>query len=583
MQAVFHAWMKPLQLPRHRPATSPASMAYTSRGSRPAAFGLQEQDLTPTMHLWNDYEGATLAGQWTLGRLLRTEGRSALFSTTKPDGAPAVLRLTEALNDQTALQARYRAMKAAGDEFLVKVEGFGDAEWDGAPLSYAVLEPTQESLADILANRRLDAGELQEVATVVAGGLLALHRQGLVHGLVEPESVLAAGDKIKLRSDCARPAPATPEDAQLEGALTEKTDAWGLADIIHRSLTQAPLQGEADALALPEPYAAIVRQTARGAWGVGEIEAELKRSNRTAAAPAAPAAKPAVPVEPAGPTSVPVAAANAPGSTSAGVAPSTPVHQEPLAKGAGVVKKQPIVYSDEAVNVRAASLPSAPGATPRDRILTGEELSAGKTNTAAPYASELARGPVSERGFQYGVSEDEKPVSTTRRTAIFAVIAAVLLIAILFAVFHHGAGPASHAGVVTQAPPGTAGAANPGVSSAAGMAGLPTQPLASGAAKPSPSEHSDVASAAERPSDGARDVWRVVAYTYHNQGKAERKAADLNKSHPSFKAEAWSPTGARPYLVTLGGPMPRAQAVEMRTLAIQAGVSKDVYAQNYAR
>ena len=245
------------------------------------------------MHLWNDYEGTMLAGQWQLGRLLRTEGRSALFSTTPvgaSGGLPSVLRLTEALNDQAVLQARYRAIQAAGDRYLVSIQGYGDAVLDGTPLSYAVLEPTQESLADILAARRLSPEEAMEVATSVAGGLRGLHAQGLVHGLVEAESVLAAGDRIKLRSDCARPAPA-PEDAALEGAITPQTDAFGLAGVIYQSLTLNRLHDAADALALPEPFATIVRHTARGAWGVPEIEAELVRYHR-AHAPVVPEATP---------------------------------------------------------------------------------------------------------------------------------------------------------------------------------------------------------------------------------------------------------------------------------------------------
>ena len=250
------------------------------------------------MHLWNDYEGRTVAGQWTLGRLLRTEGRSALFATTR-NAQPATLRLTEALNDQAVLRERYAAIQAAGDTYLVRIEEFGDAELDGSPLSYAVIEPTQESLADIVSTRKLSLEETHEVATSVAGGLRALHAQGLVHGLVEPESVLAAGDSIKLRSDCARSAPA-PQDADLEGIVTPRTDAVGLAGVIYCALTQGRLRDASDALQLPEPYASIVRNTMRGIWGVSEIGAELSRAGRTpqptVPAAAAPAAAAAVPV-----------------------------------------------------------------------------------------------------------------------------------------------------------------------------------------------------------------------------------------------------------------------------------------------
>ena len=332
------------------------------------------------MQLWNDYEGTTIAGQWKLGALLRTEGRSALFATTRADGQPAVLRLTEALNDQAVLQARYRAIQAAGDRYLVAVEGFGDAELDGAPLSYAVLEATQESLAEIVAGRRLAPEEAHEVATSVAGGLLALHGQGLVHGHVEPENVLAAGDRIKLRADCARPAPA-PEDAALEGAVTPQTDALGLAGLVYRSLTQGRLHDASDALALPEPFATIVRNTVRGTWGVAEIEAELERYSRAHAAPVA------------APVKTPAAAA-------------APIASSGVAAVAG---KQ------------AASLEST--------AATGQPLS---SRVAAE--SKAASVPGAESAWQ-----QPERVSSGNRRNILIGIGVVVVLLILFLAFHHGA------------------------------------------------------------------------------------------------------------------------------------------------
>ena len=265
------------------------------------------------MHLWNDYEGTTVAGRWTLGPLLKTEGRSALFSIADADGSPSVLRLTEALNDQSVLAARYRLIQSAASPDLIIIRSFGEAELDGTPLAYAVLEPTQESLADIIAVRRLGADEVHEVATNVAGGLAALHAQGLVHGHVEPESVVAAGDRIKLRSDCARPAP-EPGDEELEGVVTKHTDAVGLAGIIYRALTQKRLGDAADALALAEPFSSIVRNTLRGTWGIAEIQTELTRPVRpvTPAAISSPAPAPARPSAAVAPVVAPLAAASTP-------------------------------------------------------------------------------------------------------------------------------------------------------------------------------------------------------------------------------------------------------------------------------
>ncbi len=377
------------------------------------------------MHLWNDYEGTTLAGQWKLSHLLRTEGRSALFATTQVDGSPAVLRLTEALNDQAVLQARYRAIQAAGEQYLVAVNSFGDAELDGTPLSYAVLEPTQESLADIVANRRLAPEEVHEVAAAVAGGLLALHGQGLVHGLVEPESVLAAGNRIKLRSDCARPAPSA-EDAMLEGATTAQTDAYGLAGILYRSLTQERLRDAADALALPEPFATIVRNTARGAWGVPQIEAELQRYNR--------ARTPVVPV------------------SAAPVTPHEPVQSTP----------EPVSSSASVSVAKAAAAPI---------------LFESSAPLAAPLSSRAKLETNNESAWQ-----QPKPLSGGRLRLILITAAALLLLLIAFLVFHHKANSTSTA---ASAVPSAA----PLRASSTTQPSAPASPLAASASsrKPSPS------------------------------------------------------------------------------------------------
>ncbi len=435
------------------------------------------------MHLWNDYEGTTIAGRWTLGRLLRTEGRSALFATERPDGGgSAVLRLTEALNDQAVLGARYRAIQAAGDEFLVKVESFGDAEFDGTPLSYAVLEPTQESLAEILATRRLAVDETQEVATSVAGGLLALHGQGLVHGLVEPESVMAAGDRIKLRSDCARPAP-HGDDALLENAVTPQADAFGLAGVIYHSLTQNRLHDAADALALPEPYATIVRNAARGAWGIPEIADELKRHGR--------------------------------GSVAAAPAP--------------VVRNAPV----------------------RESAPAAEKLLSSRASVAPAEAEESGAWSRPER------------VSAKRRRGVAIAAMIVVVLILLFVVFHHRTRPAPAIGTsTTSIAPGTAMPV-PEPAPEAHTAG-PTAPEANGTAT-------------------GQKVWRVVAYTYNRKDKAEAKAASLNQQYPGFNAEAWSRSGQKPFLVTLGGEMEKKQAFALRYKARKSGVAPDVYAQNYAR
>ena len=473
------------------------------------------------MQLWNDYEGTTIAGQWKLGALLRTEGRSALFATTRADGRPAVLRLTEALNDQAVLQARYRAIQAAGDRYLVAVEGFGDAELDGAPLSYAVLEATQESLAEIVAVRRLAPEEAQEVAVSVAGGLLALHGQGLVHGHVEPENVLAAGDRIKLRADCARPAPSA-EDAALEGAVTPQTDALGLAGLIYRSLTQGRLHDASDALALPEPFAAIVRNTARGTWGVAEIEAELERYSRAHAVPVvAPVKTPAA------------ASGGAPAASPAGI------------PGAAV-----------AAGKQAASLEST--------AATGQLLSSRAASADALKAT----------GAESAWQQPERVSSGNRRNILIGIGVVVVLL-ILFLAFHHGASRTTG-----EAGPPASGAV------AAPPAASPESPAAATAPETAPEAQASTSQTAAASSGSAASgtkVWRVIAYTYNRREEAAAKAASINQHSPGFDAQVWSHSGQRPFLVELGDGMEKPAAFALRARARKAGIARDVYAQNYSR
>ncbi len=500
------------------------------------------------MHLWNDYEGTILAGRWKLGKVLRTEGRSALFAATNgsASGPSPVIRLTEALNDQAVLQARYQAIQAAGETYLVGLKSFGNAELDGTPLSYAVLEPTQESLADILAQRRLVPAETQEVATQVAGGLQALHEQGLVHGLVEPESVLAANDQIKLRSDCARPAPATAEDAALEGAVTAQTDALGLADIIYRSLTQNRLHDAADALALPEPFATIVRNTARGAWGVPEILAELERADRMTAAAQAPT--PAAPLMAAGPVDVRA---------------SLPVTM-PLP--AGETSALPAGARTGAAPVTSSPLQQP--ATPAGTHIAGDALPLGRSTWQQPV----------------GMS------ATGRRNALLGIGAALLLL-LLFLTLHHSAKPtqtASPAGTggvqssaILPAPPASTAArtAVPPLAPAKPTPRKAVLPAKSTVASAVPPAHLDVSTAV---APGTK-VWRVIAYTYNRRDEAAAKAAFVNRRYPGLDAAIWSRTGSAPFLVTLGASLTEQQAFELRAKARKEGLARDVYAQNYSR
>jgi len=249
------------------------------------------------MQLWNDYEGRTIAEAYPLEKLLSPEGRSAYFSTSNGTGVPAVIRLIEAHFDEAEILARWRRVTEIKQDNLVTLRRCGQTTLDGASVVYAVMEPTEANLAEILRDRPLTVDETRQVATSLVPALQALHERNLVHEHIEPASVLAAGEVIKLRSDCVREAP----EGQ-EGATLKARDVHDLAVVLLQALTrQRTLQVTAAPLAAP--FDQIVRNGLNGTWGLSQIAAAV-------APPAAP--RPHPPVKPVAAPSALTTAAKSP-------------------------------------------------------------------------------------------------------------------------------------------------------------------------------------------------------------------------------------------------------------------------------
>ena len=101
------------------------------------------------MPLWNEIEGQTLDGL-TLRKLLRSEGRTAWFSTEDPDGEPAVVSVFEALNDEDTVLARLQAAARFQHPGLLVIRGTGAGRLGDESLVYALLEPFDQTLAEVL-------------------------------------------------------------------------------------------------------------------------------------------------------------------------------------------------------------------------------------------------------------------------------------------------------------------------------------------------------------------------------------------------------------------------------------------------
>lgn len=240
------------------------------------------------MQFWTDMEGSEIDGKYPLRRLVRAEGRSAWFATEAAEGKPAVISVTESLTDDDALVARLGAAAKVHHQNVVAIETVGRSRWNGTLLVYALMEPTEENLGDIVRERALTKGEAEEVADCLVAGLSAVHAQGLAHGRVEAASVLAAGETIKLRIDCVQ----MPENDSAAKEQIAK-DLRGLGATLFQILTQRlPRSGDdAEVQQLPAPFAQIVRNTLSGRWGLQDVGQALhppaKKRPEVAAGPIA--------------------------------------------------------------------------------------------------------------------------------------------------------------------------------------------------------------------------------------------------------------------------------------------------------
>jgi eukaryotic-like serine/threonine-protein kinase len=252
------------------------------------------------MPLWNEIEGEILDDNLPLQKLLRSEGRTAWFATTGADGHPAVVSVFEALNDEDTALARVQTAARVAHPNLLIIRRTGSTRIGGDPYVYAVMEPFDQTLAEVLRERPLTPDETREVTESLLSALETVEGAGLYHGHVDSAGVLGVGDSIKLRSDC------------LAQRHSDSSDAPALAALVYNALTGRRFSSERDALQLPAPFATLVRA---GVVSNGSLAAMRRVLSGPAVASAEAAAVPP-----------PAAKAPAPARSSAtpAAAPATP-------------------------------------------------------------------------------------------------------------------------------------------------------------------------------------------------------------------------------------------------------------------
>ncbi len=222
------------------------------------------------MQLWTEYEGRTIEGTYTLGKLLRSEGRNGFFATADATGKPAVIRITEAHYDEDDLLNRWRQVSAIHETNLIEIERFGQADFDGVAITYALMEANDANLGDVLHERPLTLAETTQVARAVHAALTALHASGLVHEHIAPDNVLAVGETVKLRSDCVRECIADIEFNTPEGcAELRRRDIHDFGILLLQCLTLEKTYNAG--LNLPDVFRRLIPHMLDGSWTLDQI------------------------------------------------------------------------------------------------------------------------------------------------------------------------------------------------------------------------------------------------------------------------------------------------------------------------
>ncbi len=222
------------------------------------------------MQLWTEYEGRKIAGAYTLGRLLRSEGRNGFFATADTTGNAAVIRLTEAHFDEDELLERWRQVADIRQANLIGIERFGQTDFDGVAITYALMEADDANLGDVLRERPLTLAETMQVARAVHAALSALHASGLVHEHIEPVNVLAVGETVKLRSDCVRECIADIEFNTPEGcAELRRRDIHNFGMLLLECLTLEKRYNPG--LNLPDVFRRMIPHMLDGTWTLEQV------------------------------------------------------------------------------------------------------------------------------------------------------------------------------------------------------------------------------------------------------------------------------------------------------------------------
>jgi hypothetical protein len=221
----------------------------------------------------------TLNGEYTLDEWIGTDQTGDTFAATSDTGEPVVAKLAPAADrDAEARLAVWQRSRHLRHKHLLDARDSGRVELEGATYIYGIFERPDDILATALAQGPLGEEETHGVVEAALSALRYLHGQGLVHGAVDPDHVVAVGDVVKLSTDSLREA---------DGMRARAEDVRQLGELVQTLRAPEPLG---------EPFETVVRHATEPdpamRWTLAEIAVAIEPP------PVAPAPVPVPPPTP---------------------------------------------------------------------------------------------------------------------------------------------------------------------------------------------------------------------------------------------------------------------------------------------
>src|SRR5690349_11822042 len=157
-------------------------------------------------------ERVSFAGDYTLDEWISEDHGAGFFAASLATGERALVKIMPAsLPGADRILATWQRARHLRHRNLVEVLDMGRTEIGGENHVYAAFEFPEETLSNAIANGPLSEADTRDIVVAALDALRYLHGQGLVHGGVGPDRIVAIGDTIKLATDSLR------ESDDLEG------------------------------------------------------------------------------------------------------------------------------------------------------------------------------------------------------------------------------------------------------------------------------------------------------------------------------------------------------------------------------